>query len=494
MMRDLTRGKPLGLIATFAVSLLAANLMSQIYSLVDSVMVGRLVAPEGIGAIDATGNIIGVASSLGGGIISGFGITLGRYWGAGQADKLRRVMANIWYLTTAMSLLLMVLVALTLRPMLRLTHVPEELLPMALDYTYIVIFSMPLSFFGGVFGTAFRSLGDSKTPLLTSLVGGAVNVGYNYLFMRVVPLGIAGAAIGTALSAGTSLLLNLFFFFRRLPMLRVRRADARPLFGEMGRLFLVGFPVGLQNSITGISGIVLQDAINRQGMAAVTGVATGNKIVGMIWVMIATLETTLIFYAAQNRGALEVGRIRQGMRQTAFVTLAMMAVITLGVNLLGKRLFVPFVGHDEALLTIAADLTRTQLWFFPFMVMLSMLRGTVQGMGYTAPAAICGVMELTARFIVSRMAKTLRALYFAGPAAWVLTTLFLAVLYPFLLHRLNRRVADEKALRSLSIDAPASAETERAATALAETAQVETARAATALAETAQIETARAEK
>lgn len=494
MMRDLTRGKPLGLIATFAVSLLAANLMSQIYSLVDSVMVGRLVAPEGIGAIDATGNIIGVASSLGGGIISGFGITLGRYWGAGQADKLRRVMANIWYLTTAMSLLLMVLVALTLRPMLRLTHVPEELLPMALDYTYIVIYSMPLSFFGGVFGTAFRSLGDSKTPLLTSLVGGAVNVGYNYLFMRVVPLGIAGAAIGTALSAGTSLLLNLFFFFRRLPMLRVRRADARPLFGEMGRLFLVGFPVGLQNSITGISGIVLQDAINRQGMAAVTGVATGNKIVGMIWVMIATLETTLIFYAAQNRGALEVGRIRQGMRQTAFVTLAMMAVIALGVNLLGKRLFVPFVGHDEALLTIAADLTRTQLWFFPFMVMLSMLRGTVQGMGYTAPAAICGVMELTARFIVSRMAKTLRALYFAGPAAWVLTTLFLAVLYPFLLHRLNRRVADEKALRSLSIDAPASAETERAATEQAETTQVETARAATALAETAQIETARAEK
>lgn len=494
MMRDLTRGKPLGLIATFAVSLLAANLMSQIYSLVDSVMVGRLVAPEGIGAIDATGNIIGVASSLGGGIISGFGITLGRYWGAGQADKLRRVMANIWYLTTAMSLLLMVLVALTLRPMLRLTHVPEELLPMALDYTYIVIYSMPLSFFGGVFGTAFRSLGDSKTPLLTSLVGGAVNVGYNYLFMRVVPLGIAGAAIGTALSAGTSLLLNLFFFFRRLPMLRVRRADARPLFGEMGRLFLVGFPVGLQNSITGISGIVLQDAINRQGMAAVTGVATGNKIVGMIWVMIATLETTLIFYAAQNRGALEVGRIRQGMRQTAFVTLAMMAVITLGVNLLGKRLFVPFVGHDEALLTIAADLTRTQLWFFPFMVMLSMLRGTVQGMGYTAPAAICGVMELTARFIVSRMAKTLRTLYFAGPAAWVLTTLFLAVLYPFLLHRLNRRVADEKALRSLSIDAPASAETERAATVQAETTQVETVRAATALAETAQVETARAEK
>lgn len=449
-MRDMTQGKPLRIIFSFAVSLLAANLMTAIYSLVDSMMVGRLVASAGIGAIGATGNIIGVANSLGGGIISGFGITLGRYWGAGQKDKLRRVMANIWYLTTAMSLLLMVTVALTLRPMLRLTHVPEELLPMALDYTYIVVYSMPLSLFGGVLGTAFRSLGDSKTPLLTSLVGGAANVGYNYLFMRVIPLGIAGAAVGTALSAGTSLLLNLFFFFRRLPMLWVRRADARPLFGEMGRLFLVGFPVGLQNSITSISSIILQDAINRQGMAAVTGVATGNKIVGMIWVMIATIETTLIFFAAQNRGALEVGRIRQGMRETAFATLAMMAVITLAVDLLGERLFVPFVGHDEELLSIAADMVRTQLWFFPFMVMLSMLRGTVQGMGHTAPAAICGVMELTARFVVSRAAKTLRALYFAGPAAWVLTTLFLVALYPVLLRRLYRRVEDEKRLRALS--------------------------------------------
>ena len=83
-MRDMTQGKPLRIIFSFAVSLLAANLMTAIYSLVDSMMVGRLVASEGIGAIGATGNIIGVANSLGGGIISGFGITLGRYWGAGQ--------------------------------------------------------------------------------------------------------------------------------------------------------------------------------------------------------------------------------------------------------------------------------------------------------------------------------------------------------------------------------------------------------------------------
>lgn len=443
-MRDLTQGKPLRLISAFAVSLLAANLMSQIYNLVDSMMVGTLVAPEGIGAIGSTSSITGMASSLGGGVISGFGIVIGRHWGAGQGDKLRRTMANIWYLTGLISLVLTATIALSLRFMLRLTHVPEGLFSMALDYTYVVVFSLPLSFFSSVLGTSFRSLGDSRTPLLTSLIGGAANVGYNFFFLRIVPLGIVGAAVGTICSAATSLALNLVFFYRRLQMLHFGSADARPAPKEMGRLFLVGFPVGLQNSITSISSLILQEAVNRQGMTAVTGVATGNKLMGMIWGVIATIETTLIFFAAQNRGAGDVGRIRQGIRQTSCLTLGIMGVITLVVMLCGERLFVPFVGHDETLLSIAAELVRIQLCFFPFMVMLSMLRGTVQGMGYTAPAAICGVMELTARLVVSRVAKTLWGLYFAGPAAWVLTTLFLTVLYPFILRHLRRRVETEK--------------------------------------------------
>lgn len=454
-MHDMTQGKPLRVIFSFAVSLLAANLMAAVYSLVDSVMVGRLVASEGIGAIGATASIVSTVSTFGGGIVSGCGIVLGRYWGAGQKDRLRHTMANIWYLTAAMSLVLTLGFALTLRPLIRLTHVPEELAPMALSYTYIIIFAMPLSFIGNVFGTAFRSLGDSRTPLLTSLIGGAANVGYNYLFMRLIPLGIAGAAIGTACSTGTSLLLNLFFFCRRLPLLRVRRTDAGLAWRELGRLFFVGFPVGLLNSVTSVSSVILQDAVNRQGSAAVTGFATGDKVVGITWTVLMTVETTLIFFGAQNRGALEIGRIRRGMRETTLVMLGVMAIVTLAVDLLGWRLFVPFVGHDEVLLSIAADMARTQLCFFPFMVMLAMLRGTVQGMGYTAPAAMCGVVELVARLIVTRVATTVRGLYFAGPAAWVLTALFLIVLYPFLLRRLKRRVENERALRALSRGAPA---------------------------------------
>ena len=86
-MRDMTQGKPLRMIFSFAVSLLAANLMTAIYSLVDSMMVGRLVASEGIGAIGATSSIVATVSTFGSGIVSGCGIMLGRYWGAGRCSS-----------------------------------------------------------------------------------------------------------------------------------------------------------------------------------------------------------------------------------------------------------------------------------------------------------------------------------------------------------------------------------------------------------------------
>ena len=442
-MKDLTHGSPLKLIAGFAVSLLAANLMSQVYSLVDSMMVGRLVSTDAIGAISASSQIIGLVNSLTGGLISGCGIVLGRCFGGGDHSRLRHCMANILYLVGILSVIAVAVLLPAMRPMLIGTHTPEILLPMATDYSYIIVLSLPLALFGSAFGSAFRSLGDSRTPLLTSLIGGAANVGFNAFFIMVLRVGTAGAALGTACSYATSLLLNLLFFFKRLPLLRVRRADAGWDFRELGRLFLTGLPVGMQNSITSVSGLILQSAVNRQGVEAVTAFATSGKITGVIWTLIATFETTLIFYAAQNRGAGDLTRIRQGVRQTSYLTFGMMAVITLVVFLSGDRLFIPFVGEEPTLLAIAETYCQRQLMFFPFMVMLSMLRGAVQGMGYTFPAVACGVVELASRFVVTRLATNLDALMFAGPAAWVFTTLFLSILYPVLLRHLRRHLAME---------------------------------------------------
>lgn len=446
-MKDLTHGSPIRLIAGFAISLLAANLMSQIYSLADSMMVGRLVSPDAIGAISASSEILGLVNSLTGGLIGGCGIVLGRYFGGGNRAALRHCMANILYLVGVISLVAVAVLLPIMHPLLIATHTPHVLIPMAIDYSYIIVFSLPVAFFGNALGSAFRSLGDSRTPLLTSLIGGAANVGFNAFFMIVLRLGISGAALGTACSYATSLLLNILFFFRRLPLLRVRCVDAGWDFRELGRLFFTGLPVGMQNSITSVSGLILQSAVNRQGVEAVTAFATSGKITGVTWTLIATLETTLIFYAAQNRGAGDLPRIRQGVRQTSYLTFGMMAVLTLLVFLSGDRLFVPFVGEDPILLSIAGTYCRRQLMFFPFMVMLSMLRGAVQGMGYTFPAVACGVVELTSRFVVTRLAKTLDGLMFAGPAAWVFTTLFLTVLYPVLLRHLRRHLAAEEAAK-----------------------------------------------
>lgn len=439
-MKDLTKGTPLKLIIGFAVSLLAANMLGQLYAFVDSIMVGRLVSSNAIGAISATNPLIGVVTTLNGGIANGFGIVLGRYFGASDTGKLRRAMANALYLTGVISGLSVAILLSSMNRLLIWSNTPAELVDMAGQYARIIILSQPVSLFGGVLGVAFRSLGDSKTPLFTSMAGGAMNVCYNFLFIAVFRCGIAGAAYGTACSCATNLLLNACFFRARLPMLRITRADAGVDLREMRRLLFTGLPIGLQSSITNIGMIILQSAVNRHGAAAVTGIATGEKIVGLIWTIILTMETSLIFYTAQNRGAGNYPRIRQGVRQIALLTFGMVALLTLGVFLGGKYLFMPFVGNDAELLDIAATFARMQLCFFPFMVLLCVLRGAVQGMGYTFSTVICGCIELGSRILIIGFAQNLETLILASPAAWILTTAFLAVLYPVLLRRLKKKL------------------------------------------------------
>ncbi len=439
-MKDLTKGTPLKLIVGFAVSLLAANLLGQLYAFADSIMVGRLVSSNALGAISATNPLIGLITTLNGGIVNGFGILLGRYFGASDSRKLRRAMANALYLTGAISVFTVVILMSLMNRLLIWSNTPAELLDMAGRYATIIILAQPISLFSGVLSVAYRSLGDSRTPLFTSMAGGALNVCYNFLFIAVFRCGIAGAAYGTACSYATNLLLNACFFRARLPMLRITPADARPDFREMGRLLFTGLPIGLQNSITNIGVIILQSAVNRHGAAAITGIATGDKIVALIWTIIQTLETTLIFYAAQNRGAGNYARIRQGVRQTMLLAMGVVALLTLGVFLGGKYLFVPFVGNDAELLDIAATYAHTHLRFFAFMVLLAVLRSAVQGMGYTFSTVICGCIELGSRILIIGYAQDLETLILASPAAWVLTTAFLAVLYPVLLHRLKKKL------------------------------------------------------
>ena len=198
--------------------------------------------------------------------------------------------------------------------------------------------------------------------------------------------------------------------------------------------------MGLQSSITAIGALILQTAVNSHGSTAVTGISTGGKAMSLVWYMLY-FESALVYFAAQNCGAGRIDRVRKGIRSTFFFCLAWSGSLGLIFFFLGKYYYMFFVGASPEIIAIAQRYFVTQVIFFPFMTTLLTWRGALQGIGYTLPAVFCGVTELISRAVVSFFfADNLNMLFFAGPMAWVSTSIFLGILLPKMLRRAEKKI------------------------------------------------------
>lgn len=444
--RDLTQGSPTRLIVSFALSMLVSSMMGYVYSTTDSLMVSHYVDPAALGAISAASPATGLIEGFAGSTVSGFSLYAGKLFGAGDERGLRRVMAQATLLTAILVGVATVLCTTFCRPLVLLMNTPESFVDMAVSYLTILLAIMPISAIGWVCAGMFRALGDSRTPLLISAVSGISNVFFNAVFMGGFGMGIEGAAYGTACAVLLSSVLYLVFLFRRMRMLVFSPAELRPQASIVKILLSNGLPLGLLNSVIAAGATILQIAVNGHGEDAVTGIALGNRVLTFFWMVFQNFESAIIYFCAQNIGAKRVDRVRRGVRNALWINLGAGAVLAVLGILFGKYIYMLFVGNDHPhIIEYAEQYLFTQVIFFPVMVTLCIWRGGLKGLGSTVPAVLCGVIELIVRVVVSVFfADQLLVLFFAGPAAWVFASIFLAILYPRMLRATERRVAAER--------------------------------------------------
>lgn len=444
--KDLTKGSPTRLIISFAFSMLVSGMMGYIYGTTDSLMVSHYVDPAALGAISAASPATGLIEGFAASTISGFSLYAGKLFGAGDEKGLKRVMGHAVLLAAILVGAATLLCTVFCRPLVLLMNTPEAFVDMATTYLFILLAIMPISAVGWVCAGMFRALGDSKTPLLIGAVSGVSNVVFNALFLGGFDMGIEGAAYGTVCAVVLSSAMYLFFLFRRMRMLVFGKADLRPQAPIVKILLSNGIPLGLLNSVINVGAMILQIAVNGHGEDAVTGIAIGNRVLTLFWMVFQNFESAIIYFCAQNLGAGRVDRIRRGIRNTLLLNFGLGALLAVVGIFFGKYIYMLFVGADHPhIIEFAEQYLLTQAIFFPFMVTLCVWRGGLKGLGSTVPAVLCGVIELVVRVVVSVFfADNLWVLYFAGPAAWVFASIFLAILYPRMLRSTERRVAAER--------------------------------------------------
>lgn len=382
--KDMTRGKPLKLIIAFALPMLLGNAFQQLYSLVDTAVVGKVLGMEALAAVGAAGWLDWMVLGCLIGLTTGFSIVVSQRFGAGDIPGLRRAIAMACGLAVASAVILLAL-SLSLGPKaLVWMNTPPEALPLSVAYVTVIFAGLPVSMAYNLFSAILRALGNSRTPLVAMIISSIVNVVLDLVFVAGLHWGVRGAAGATVIGQGCAALFCLMSL-AKIDFIRPHRADWRPHMPTIRELLRLSLPVAGQNTVVSIGGLVLQAIANGFGVAFVAGFSAAAKIQGLLEMTGISLGSAMATYAGQNLGARAHGRIREGVRQALLVTIAM-AVIwgTVGV-LFGRQLTLLFISADAAAVddVIASSMLylRTSCATLTFLFALFILRSTLQGMG-----------------------------------------------------------------------------------------------------------------
>lgn len=423
--KDMTVGRPLGLIVSFALPLMMGSIFQQLYTVVDTMVVGKALGVDALAALGSTDWLTWMVLGMVQGITQGFGILIAREFGAKRFEALRRVVGVSTVLAALCALVLLALAQLLALPMLRLLQTPEDILGNALLYARIIFLGTPIIMAYNLLATVLRSLGDGQTPLTAMILAALTNVALDLLFVLVFGWGIVGAAVATLIA---QVLSSVFC------LLRLRKLDFMTLKGEhfrsregLGlRLLGLGWPMALQNGIIALGGLIIQRVVNGYGVTMLAGYTATNKLFGLLELAAIAFGYAMVTYAGQNLGAGNLGRIRKGMGAALAAALGISLIISTAMLTLGKWILGLFLSGDPQEVAQAMDSGYRYLsimaFGLPILYILHVVRSAVQGMGQTLLPMVSGIGEFVMRTGCVLVLPALLGedgIYIAEIAAWL---------------------------------------------------------------------------
>lgn len=441
---DLTQGRPLKQIFFFALPLVFGTLFQQLYSFVDTIIIGRCLGETALAAVGVTYSLNFLILGFVQGCTVGFGVPISQSFGAKDPEEVHRYWWNGVWLSILLSIVFTIATVLLTVPLLKLISTPDEILGMASTYIRIIFLGIPLTIMYNYSASALRALGDSRHPFYNLLVSSGLNIVLDILFVAILPWGVAGAAAATILSQGISGILNLRILFRRTPYFRIRKDEIPFSIPHAKRLCVIGLPMGFEYSVSAIGAVIMQDAINGLGSVAIAGQTAGEKIRQMFTLPMESVGMAMATYAAQNYGAQRYDRIRTGIRDGLIIQY-IYCIAAFIVIYFGKGAFVSLVlgesTSETALLAIQYLGIISTLFFLHGTLMI--FRNTLQGMGHSVQAVISGLGELIGRSIGSWLAAAgglgYIAICYANPMAWAVSDCYCIIMVFYHLHKAGKQ-------------------------------------------------------
>lgn len=434
-MKNMTTGKPLRLLAMFAMPLMLGNILQELYTIVDTIIVGQFLGVKALASMGATAWVQWMLLSVVMGFAQGFAIKVANLYGGNDHHGISKTIGNIIITSVVIAIILTAFSELIIVPVLELLQTPIDIINGAIIYLRVMAGGITITLMYNLLSCILRAFGNSKTPLIAMVIAASLNIGLDLLFVCVFKWGIAGAAIATLMAqlfaSGFCLysLLKHKFFILKKEHLEFNQTIVR-------ELIKLGLPLAMQNAVISIGGLIVQFVVNGYGFIFVAGFTATNKLYGLLETAAISFGYALTTYNAQNYGAKQYQRVKAGVKVAAIVSIVISLIIGTVIIVFGKGILLLFIsGNKEeiaAVLAVAYHYLYIMAICLPILYILHTYRNALQGIGNTVVPMFSGIVELIMRVAVAIFLPKVigvEGIYYAEVVAWSGAAILLFISY-----------------------------------------------------------------
>lgn len=418
-------------ILIFAVPLIIGNLLQQMYSTIDSIIVGHYVGKSALAAVGSSTSIINLLIAFSQGASVGAGVVISQYIGARDKKSVHSAVHTAAAVAVLLGLFLTLAGVLMSGQLLVRMQTPDDVINDSTLYLRVysagLVFNVVYNMATGIMNAA----GNSKRPLIYLGAASVTNIVLDMLFIAVGGMGVEGAAIATDVSQAVSCVLAMIYLFRVDADYRISPKDMHINGHMLSKIIKIGLPTGIQSMVISLSNIIIQSSINSFGSTQMAGFGAYMKVDGFNILPVLSISMAVTTFVGQNYGAGRIDRVKKGAAVTVVMGLiytALTGILLLTFSEPIMRLFT-----DDADIIAAGELAMK--YFCPYYMLLSILNvlaGTVRGAGKSVPPmvillfAMCVFRVLWIKLVLPHY-NTIDVVYMVYPVSWVIGAALMAL-------------------------------------------------------------------
>ncbi len=379
---DMTVDKPWKSILTFAIPMLIGNIAQQLYSTVDSVIVGHYVGDNALAAVGSALPIFNLLLVFVVGISAGVGIMVSQYFGAKSQEDLSSTIGTCITLTAVISVVLMAIIPPFIRGFLEMINTPPEILDDCTDYLVIIMYGIAGMAYYNILSGILRGLGDSFSALLYLLVSTIINVILDILFVAKFNMGVMGVSVATVIAQFISSILCFLKLMNMKDLFTLKKEHLIISKKHISQILRLGLPTGMTQAIFSSAMLVVQSLTNQFGTAYIAANVIIMRVDGFAVMPSFSFGTAMTTFAGQNVGARKFDRVLKGAKQGTLMAVACSVIITIAILFFGKYLMAIFT-ETKSLVDLSVYLMRILAVGYIAMAITQSLSGVMRGAGDT---------------------------------------------------------------------------------------------------------------